>query len=198
MGGHYDEARALLDRSLRIRQKKAEHNGEAGCLAALGQLAYEEAQYALARQFLGQAAQSFAALGKTPARAEVLGQLGDVALAEGEVAEAEKYYGEGLAVWKAEKQDFWIGKFLVRQARIAVTRQQWDQAEALAQKSKQLIETSNEPTLVAGPLMVLAEVAAQRGDKVQAKALLIEAHTLHERARRAFGLRQVKQPLQKL
>ena len=198
VGGHYDEARTLLDRSLRIRQKKAEHNGEADCLAALGQLAYEEAQYALARQFLGQAAQSFAALGKAPARAAVLGQLGDVALAEGELAEAEKCYGEGLAIWKEEKHELWIGKFLTRQARVALARKQWDQAETLAQKSKQLMETSNGPTSVAGPLMVQAEVAAQRGDKVQAKVLLIAAQALHERAGRAFGLRRVEQQLQKL
>ena len=162
-GGHYDEARRVLDRSLRIRQKKVERTGEADCLAVLGQLAFDEGQYALARQLLTQAAQIFAAQDKVQSRAAVLGQLGDVALAEGELAEAEKYYAEGLVVWENPEQGYWVGRFLVRQARLAMAQKNMAKAEQLARKSLSLLEASNSPTEVALPQAVLAELSAQRG-----------------------------------
>ena len=188
--GHYDEARGYLDRSLRIRQRFHEVHGEADCLAALGQFAYEEGQYAIARKLLLEAAQSFASLGKAPSRAAVLGQLGDVALAEGDRVEAERLYAEGLAVWEKAEQGYWVGRFLARQARLALGNDN-QKAEKLARRSLALLEVSNSPTSVAWPLTVLAELAAKSNNKAQASLYFRLAREQHGKADRAFGLRQV-------
>lgn len=191
--GHYDEARRVLDRSLRIRQKKAEVHGQGDCLAALGQLAYEEGQGALARQLLGEASQLYVRCGDAGARGAVLGQLGDVALAEGEFAEAEKLYGEGLAIWRKADQGYWVGRFLARQASLALKQEKLDEAERLAQESLKLLESSNSPTSVAWPLTVLGAVYGKRGEGEKAQAALSHAREQHRLRGRAFGLRLVEQ-----
>ena len=191
--GRYDEARGYLDRSLQIRHRLKEANGEADCLAALGQLSYEQGQSAQARLLLEQAAQGFARLGKVPARAAVLGSLGDVALAEGDIEGAEKLYTEGLSVWKEAKQDFWVGRFLARTARVALAKKELEKAKRLAEESMRLLEVSNGPTAAAWPLMVLGEVAAHQANKAQAQQYFAKARGLHELSGRAFGIRLVEQ-----
>lgn len=157
----YPAACTYLDRSLRIRQKLGEKNGEADCLSALGQAAFGEGQRALARQLLGEAASGFAALGKVESRAAVLGDLGDVALAEGELDEASRYFTEGLAVWKKGNNGTWVGKFLTRQARVALAKNDLPEAERLANESLALFRASNSPVSAKAPLALLEAVKAK-------------------------------------
>jgi tetratricopeptide (TPR) repeat protein len=190
--GHYEKARRVLDRSLRIRQKKTEIHGQGDCLSALGQLAYEEGQLALARQLLGEAGQLFVRCGDAGAHAVAQGQLGDVALAEGEFGEAEVLYSKGLETWRKVEQGYWAGRFLSRQASLALKQHQTEQAERLAQESLALLEASNSPTSVAGPLLVLGEVYSKRGETERARIALSRARDLFHLRGRVFGLKQVE------
>lgn len=189
--GKYTEARLFMDQSLRIRQRANETNGQADCLSALGRCAFEEGQFGLSRQLLGEAARLFTSLGKTPARAAVLGQLGDVALAEGELAEADRLYVEGLAVWEKRDQGYWVGRFLARQAQLALMRKDLARAQTLAQKSHDLLAASNGPTQAAWPLMVLGQVAKARG--ASAEGFFAQAEALHRQQGRAYGLRLLQE-----
>ena len=119
-----------------------------------------QGQLALARQLLDEAIQRYAAQGKSPSRAAALGQLGDVALSEGELVEAERLYAEGLAVWRKIDHGYWTGRFLTRQARLALMRGQLEVAESEAEEGRRLLEISNSPAASAWSLTVLAEVKA--------------------------------------
>lgn len=165
--GRYRDARAYLDQSLSIRQKSGERNGIADCLRSLGQVSYEEGQYALARRSFEEAIQVYASLGNAQSRAAALGQLGDVALAEQNFSEASRCYAEGLAIWQKAEQSFWVGKFLARQAHLALEQNHLDSADDLAKQSLSTVLHSNGPNEAAWARFVLGEVALRRGRTVE-------------------------------
>ena len=186
--GRYAEARRVLDQSLRLRQSAGDGPGQADTLSALGQAAFQEGSPGLARQLLVQAADLFARNGKIESRAAVLGQLGDVALSEGNTDEAERLYAEGLAVWQARKQGFWIGRFQTRRANLALYRGDTAQARALAEEGDRLLTQSNGPTARADALLILAEVLSKKGHHDEAMAHWQEAQRLYKRTGSAYGL----------
>lgn len=193
--GRYRDARAYLDQSLSLRQKKGERNGIADCLRSLGQVSYEEGQNALARRSLEEAVQIYTSLGNAQARAAALGQLGDVALAEGELNEAEQLYAQGLAIWKEAKQAFWIGKFLARQARLSMEQGNLDRADDLANQSLTTLLSSNGPKEAAWARFVLGEVALRRGRTAEGTQHLQRAQAEFKQLGSAYPLHLVTRSL---
>ncbi len=193
--GRYDDARSYLDRSLSLRQKMGERNGVADCLRSLGQTSFEEGQHALARRSLEEAIHIYASLGNVQARAAALGHLGDVALAERDFSEASERYAEGLAVWQEEKQDFWVGKFLARQARLLLEQGDLNRAKELAQQSLETLRRSNGPKEAAWARLVLGEVALRRGLTAEGTQHLKRAREEFTQLGSAYALRLANQEL---
>lgn len=180
--GRFDDARRALDISLTLRQNAVEPAGIADCLQALGILALAEHQCGLARQCLTDAVHRNAQLGRRESWAAALGDLGDVALAEGKLDEAGRLFGDGLSVWEPLDQNFWIGRFETRLAALALRRGELDLARRQVQSALTRLERSNGPVAQALPLMVMGDIARARADRVSAELCYRRALTLRESA----------------
>lgn len=193
--GKTRDARRVLDRALGMEQASGHLGQQGDCLRALGQLAFEEGQLSVARQFLRTASWKYAAAGMADSRAALWGQIGDIALAQGRTDEAEELYAKGLQAWRERKQGFWTGRFLARQAMVALARKDPQTAERLATEALELLRASNGPVAAAWALHALGEAAHHRGDIAAARRHHGEALALREKVGHVWAIRQSREAL---
>ena len=97
--GAYDEAAALFERSLTIRQELGDEHASAAVLNNLGTVAKHQHDYERAAAFYARTLTIRRALGEARGVARVLGNLGELARLMGDAARATEWAAESLAIY---------------------------------------------------------------------------------------------------
>lgn len=114
--GREKEAEPCWDRAFHDYTQANNRAGMAACYAAMGKRLSQTGWSHLGESLVRQALQWLHELDNPGAVAATKGVLGDVLLAQGQVAEAHALYEDGLRYWQAQKHPRWIEKFEVRLA----------------------------------------------------------------------------------
>lgn len=195
--GEYNLVQANLDTSLKIAQRgTSERHRLRVAFVLWNQGCYDSdmGNYTAAKQHLREAADRLTAFkDQAETRAAVLGNLGETYAREGDAAQAEAYYQEGLVVWEQKKHPAWVAIFKTRLAALSLARAEaigistrtqpadtaagakaLEEAEKLCRDSLILLEDSNNPVACAGPQLVLGRVLHYQGKPETAYKLLNE------------------------
>jgi len=104
-----------------------------------------------------------------------LSTLGEIAFAGGELGMAERWWGESLAMFRADRNWRALALELANLARAVVYQGGADRAEVLLAESLELAREVGDPSVVAFARLVTAEIAAARGDAHDALSQYREA-----------------------
>jgi predicted ATPase len=164
--GRYQEALALHEESLAIRRELGDEWGLAQSLCNLGTTHYHLGS-GQARPFFEQSLVIQRALGVRMGISDSLDGLGDVALDEGQPAQAAAYYAESLVLAQSSGSPMDVGKLVERMAMVALaqgrpreTAQLFGAAETLLAGSDPVAHRAERPhynLLVAGLQAALDE-----------------------------------------
>lgn len=101
----------------------------------------------------------------------LLGGLGGVATRRHEYTQAEQYLSESLEMARALEKPWLIADILQSQGEFLLQQQRIDQAEGAFLEIKALLSEENSTLMLARALFGLAQVAATRGDVMEAREL---------------------------
>jgi tetratricopeptide (TPR) repeat protein len=174
---NYPKARALLAQALRIESDKGSVANWATLLNNLSGVAARLEEYPVARALIARSLSI--SVGKTNVdTAWSYTLLGDIALAQGAMAEAQAAYGQGAAVARTLEARNLLAYALRRQGQVALERDAAAEVAAFFCESLELNRQVDDPPGIASCLVALASVAARGGAVLDAVALLGHVDTL--------------------
>ncbi len=166
--GDYAGAEEHYAAAVALSEEVDDPAGMAMALGGYGLLAYRQGAYAVARErlerglALSQGADPADVAGRTY-RIKQVQILGDVATAEGDLADAAARFEEVAALARSDGFDWYLSDALPGLGNVALLRGDVDRAEALYREAVPIAERFGDTLRLAGALVGLAAVAAARG-----------------------------------
>ena len=169
----YDQqtARSRLEESLALFREIEEKAGFADCLHRLGVLDDNLALFAESLKIRRE-------LGDRHGIAESLSSLGDIALRDGDYAEARVLYEESLGIRREVGHKWGVGNSLMALGYLALYQGDFSHARPRFEEALAILRDLGQRLLIPRILIALGELAIFEGDPVAASPLLEEALTL--------------------
>jgi predicted ATPase/DNA-binding SARP family transcriptional activator len=178
--GDHAAARDLLQRSLDIRRGLGNPPGTAGTLCHLGYVLDCLGEHAAARPLFEESMASYREMegGGKGGVAHVLKCLGDHARMQGDIPQAQTWFGESLDIYREIGDRRGISMILGELGELALPRQEYQQAAVLFQEALILSRELRDNAHTAQALFHLGLVAHRQGDLDAACSYLAQSLTL--------------------
>lgn len=175
---HFRRAEELLTQGLDLRRGLGDTWGVASAFNNLGGLAFEQEDYACARQRWQESLTRFRAIGDSWATALLLNNLGFVMAICGESERALALYAQSQQLQTASGDILGIATTLDNQAEALRMQGNLVQAMSLSEESLRHFRALGATSGIAHALTTLANIVRQHGDYARAEALSNESITL--------------------
>jgi predicted ATPase/DNA-binding SARP family transcriptional activator len=173
--GDYEAARARWEEALAISHERADTEGVAGALGAIGWLDLRQGNRAAARALFEEGLALCRDAGDRAGTATALGNLGSLALDEGECDRAQELYEESLAIKRARGDRIAVAGTLHNLSNLARVRGDFDTERRLLEETLSISREIGDRPGEAGALGNLAAEACRRGDLAGATRLAEES-----------------------
>lgn len=194
--GAYAQARALYRQALALDRQLDDRRNAAITLTNLGILAYWQGDHAEARRALEQAAQAFhREVGDRSAEANALGILGQLAIADGELARAHQHLDAALPLARASGSPYYLCFILTQQGELARAEGRWQEAERWLDEADVLNQQLGSREHVPLLLSARARLLRDQGQKEAARAVFTQALSIFEALGEAYETRRVRAEL---
>jgi predicted ATPase/DNA-binding CsgD family transcriptional regulator len=170
----FDASRVLLEECLDAAGRCGDDESRAHCLFALGITGYLQGESS-AEGMVQESIQQFRALGRGPGLAEALNSLGYMAIARGNLAQAQAALEEARALYESIGDAFAIARCSRNLGRLAYRNGDLDGATRLLEASIRQFRTGRDRRALAVALNLLGEVHHHRGNLDQAARLYEES-----------------------
>jgi len=189
-GGDYGHATTLGQKGLALSRQRADKEGSAAFLSALGIVALYQGDYERATQLCEETLTLSRELGNKSLTGTQLNHLGVVARMKGDYARAIALHSEGLALFR-ELGDKWnIAMALWPMGQVHIKQRDYSRATECFMEGLVLCRDVGDRFVSQGCLEGLARVASARGHYKRAARLLGAVEELHKRLgyHRALGI----------
>jgi predicted ATPase/DNA-binding XRE family transcriptional regulator len=173
--GDTNQARALLEQSLALSERRNDRDGIARSLNNLGVLATSLGEYDRARELLEQCLALHRELGNTHLVAACLYNLADVANHQGDYDQARARCQECLALYRERGDSSGIAATLRQLGTAAYQRGDHDEGQLLLEESLTLSAQVGDKHEIAYILLEIGREACHQGDSEQARETLAQS-----------------------
>jgi predicted ATPase/DNA-binding SARP family transcriptional activator len=177
----YEEAKAYLEESLRLRRALADRRGMASALNSLGLIAWSQEDYTGAVQRLQESLQLRRTLANDHSLAIPLNNLGLVMMAQGDPGRAQAYFEESLALSRTYQSETGVPAALSNLAAALLDQGNREQAQDAFRESLRLFQALGDKEGIAWCFEGLAAVALVQEDDWRCALLCSAAAALRER-----------------
>ena len=167
----YDEASDWLRRALALASALKAENSRVKVLNNLGWCYFRLGDYEQALPLLLQSEELAGTLDLRGDRLTALNTIGQSLYKQGELGRSTEYYERALRLARELKDDGSAAQLLANLARVAVEREQYDQAEARTREALDLKSAVDDRAGRQHSLRALADIRAARGRRAEAEAL---------------------------